>query len=190
MLRLSSDRVEYRIDGGHGIFELCSLVVHDDLGPEAANIVEIGRPSGCENLQFCLCALNGSMQRSSSQILDKARRLLLACHIGLRSNSFGGRRGQCIRLLVPNLTVSIAPCDRLLPMFQLRTFHGQTARNPKVRVADYPGVERLAGTLRHFFHQLRPSVWWRWLMQAQPHASRRFWAYNASCFQGQRGNSD
>ena len=54
MLRLSSDRVEYRIDGGHGIFELCSLVVHDGLGPEAANIVDIGRPGGCENLQFRL----------------------------------------------------------------------------------------------------------------------------------------
>ena len=47
MLRLSSDRVEYRIDGGHGILELCSLVVHDLLGPEAANIVEISRSSGC-----------------------------------------------------------------------------------------------------------------------------------------------
>ena len=49
MLRLPADRVEYRIDGGHGIFELCSLVVNDGLGPEAANIVDIGRPGGCEN---------------------------------------------------------------------------------------------------------------------------------------------
>jgi hypothetical protein len=39
--------------------------------------------------------------------------------------------------------VSIAPCDRLLPMFQLRTFHGQTARNPKVRVADNWGVDAI-----------------------------------------------
>ena len=54
MLRVPFDRVKHRIDGGHDIFELCSLVVHDDFGPEAANIVEIGRPSGCENLQFCL----------------------------------------------------------------------------------------------------------------------------------------
>ena len=54
MLRLSSHRVEYCIDGGHGILELCSPVVHDGLGPEAANIVDIARSSGCENLQFGL----------------------------------------------------------------------------------------------------------------------------------------
>ena len=54
MLRLPSDHVEDRIDRGHDIFELCSLVVHNHLGPEAANIVEITGPSDRENLQLCL----------------------------------------------------------------------------------------------------------------------------------------
>ena len=43
MLRLPSDRVEYRINEGHGIFELCSLVVHDGFGRKVANIVEVCR---------------------------------------------------------------------------------------------------------------------------------------------------
>ncbi len=54
MLRLPSDRVKYRIDRGHDIFEFCSLVVHNHLGAGAANIVEITGPSDSENLQLCL----------------------------------------------------------------------------------------------------------------------------------------
>ena len=46
MLRFSSNRVDYRIDGGYDIFELFSLVVHDHISPEAADVIEISKPNG------------------------------------------------------------------------------------------------------------------------------------------------
>ena len=70
--------------------------------------------------------------------------ILLVCGIassGLAQDLAGDWIGQMNPPSCAKVTVSIAPGDRLLAMFQLRTFDGQTARNPKARVADHaPGI--------------------------------------------------
>ncbi len=96
MLRLSSDRVEYRIDVGHRILELCSLVVHHDVSPEAANVVEISRPGGCENLHPGLLRqlhrIRTDIPRPSVDFLDLFPAIILGSLMEKRSHRSGRRR--------------------------------------------------------------------------------------------------
>ena len=71
MLRFSPDCIKHRVHRGHGILELCRLVVHDRFGSEATNVVEIGRSGSSENVQFCLfCQLHCIRANISSRSVD------------------------------------------------------------------------------------------------------------------------